>query len=1013
MTIRTVALAAAVFAAVIAAAPERDALEQGFLDPPFDARLRCYWIWLNGNTNEKTITRDLEALKAKGLAGGILMDEGMGREQLTTNPIPVGPAFGSPRWRELFAHALRESDRLGLEWSLNIQSGWNLGGPMVKPEEAAKHATWSRTQVKGPTHVERVLEMPPHEAQRFYVGTGPVGSLKDWPNAEKIPNSDFYRDVAVLAYPLKNGAAALSRPVRQLEYKSVSRVLGTSMPAAEVLLSDSPAQAGEEDTRTEQVVDLTAKMDRNGKLTWDAPAGEWEILRFGYKLSGAVVSTCSPTWKGLALDHLNRNAFESYWRQAVAPILDDPAVRSTKSLKYLFTDSWELGGMNWTENLRQEFRQRRGYDPFPWVPVLAGRLVGSREASNRFLNDLRRTFADLVVDQHYAVFAANAAKYGLGIHPEAGGPHGAAIDALRTLGISTFPQTEFWASAQTHRVRDEERFFVKEGASAAHIYGKKFVGAEGFTTIGPHWEESVWDNLKPTFDRAVCEGVNRVFFYTFTSSPDETGMPGQEYRTGTHFNPKQTWWEQSGAFVSYISRIQFLMQQGLFVADVLHYYGDHAPNFVRLKASDPAHVLPGYDYDVSNEDVLLNRLSVKDGRLVLPDGMSYRLLVLPAVDTMSPAALRKVRELVLAGATVVGEKPTRSTGMHGDDEVTRIAAELWGGQRPFKGRVISGRTAHEVLAADGVKPDFEFAATQTGARIDYIHRQTTTADEYFVSNQGDRPESLKATFRVTGKAPELWLPETGETRPAAVYEATADGRTTVPLYLDAYGSAVVVFRRPAGKHLLSVSRGADVQERNGTFLLSARDSGTYQIVTDDRQTLSVDAGRVPPPLTIAGPWTVRFPRGSGAPESAVFNALECWTKNSNAGIKYFSGTAVYEKEIEIPAEYRDQRGRLELDLGDAREIAEVIVNGQNLGVVWKLPRVVDITPASRPGRNTLQVRVTNFWPNRLIGDAFLPEGERIARTNITKFTRESPLRLSGLLGPVVLRRVAQVEVPQR
>jgi hypothetical protein len=988
-------------------------MEAGFQSAPFEARLRCYWIWLNGNVTKEGITRDLEAMKQNGMAGGIVMDLGMGREELTTRPIQLGPAFASPRWRELFAYALAESDRLGLEWSLTIQSGWNLGGPMVKPEEAAKRAVWSRTQVSGPARVEQALHTPPHESDVYYIGTGPVRSATPPDHGEKVDYRGFYRDVAVLAYPLKHGKA-LPHPIRQLEFKTVSALLGSSMPAAESLLTDDAQTSGEEDTGAEQVLNLTAKMNENGKLSWDAPPGDWEILRFGYTLSGAMVSTSSPTWKGFALDHLDAHAFESYWRQTVAPIVDDPAVRATKSLKYLFTDSWELGGVNWTANLPAEFRHRRGYDLLPYLPVFAGRLVESRDRSNRFLADFRRTLADLIAERHYAVFAAKAASRGLGIHPESGGPHGASLDALQTLGLSTFPQTEFWAKSQTHRVRDQERFFVKEAASAAHIYGRKLVGAEGFTTIGPHWEESIWDNLKPTFDRVVCEGVNRVFFYNFTSSPKEAGTPGQEYRTGTHFNRNQTWWKQSGAFVSYINRVQFLMLQGSFVADVLHYYGEHVPNFVRLKSSDPAHVLPGYDYDVCNEDVLLHRLSVKDGRLVLPDGMSYRLLVLPDVEVISPAALRKVRELVLAGATVVGRKPARSTGLQGDAEVSRLAGELWTEPHSYKGRVISGRTARDVLAADGVKPDFEFAGAGPNAQIDYIHRRTGNVEIYFVSNQNERPAPLRATFRVAGKAPELWLPETGEIHPLGLYEA-GDERTTVPLKLAGYGSAVIVFRKAAANHYLSATRDgntitAELREAGGKFLLETEAAGTYQLVKVGGITTRVDVGPIPPPLPITGSWTVRFPPGRRAPDSAVFESLQSWTEHSNPEINYFSGTATYEKEIDIPAGYLGEAGRLLLDLGDAREIAEVNMNGKNLGIIWKLPRTVDITSVARPGRNQLQVSVTNFWPNRLIGDEFLPERDRVAQTNITKFTRDSPLRTSGLLGPVMLRRLAQIVI---
>src|ERR1035437_5866002 len=358
-----------------------------------------------------------------------------------------------------------------------------------------------------------------------------------------------------------------------------------------------------------------------------APDGAWEILRVGYKASGARVSTSSGAWQGLAIDYLDRAEFERYWRQNIEPLLADAKPYLGKTLRYLVTDSWELGGVNWTPKFREEFRARRGYDPLPYLPIPSGRILDSRDTSNRFLNDLRRTVADLVIDGHYRPFAENAARYGLGIHPESGGPHGAPLDALETLGVSAFPQMEFWARAPTHRVRDEERFFVKQGSSAAHTYGKTLVAAEGMTSIGPQWEESIWRNLKPTFDQAACEGLNRLVWHTFTSSPKEAGLPGQEYFAGTHLNPNVTWWNQAGPFLTYINRSQFLLQQGVPVSDVLIYYGDNIPNFVQYKGADPAKVLPGYDYDAIDEYALTHRASVKDGRVVLPEGTSYQVLV--------------------------------------------------------------------------------------------------------------------------------------------------------------------------------------------------------------------------------------------------------------------------------------------------------------------------------------------------------------------------------------------------
>jgi hypothetical protein len=521
------------------------------------------------------------------------------------------------------------------------------------------------------------------------------------------------------------------------------------------------------------------------------------------------------------------------------------------------------------------------------------------------------------------------------------------------------------------------------------------------------------------------------------------GKPGQVYFAGTHFNPNITWWSQAGAFLTYVNRVQFLAQQGRFSADAIYYYGDQVPNFVRLKSDDPARVLPGYDYDVCDPYVLLNRMSVTEGRITLPDGMSYGALVLPEVEVISPVALRKITQLVRDGATVIGRRPKHSSTLSGapqsDTELARLADELWGvaaaspaGEHAFgKGRVTWGRSAREVLATQGIQPDFEFVAAQSGAKLDYIHRRTADADIYFVSNQGDRTERLQVTFRASGKMPELWLPITGEIRPQALYDATSDGRTTLPLRLEPYGSVFVVFRRPAGEHFVAMARDgkrimpitensglaewAEVFEgRGGERVLAASHTGRYELKTAKDQLVTVDAPPESVPLPVTGSWTVHFAPGWGAPANATFGTLTSWTEHRDPGIKYYSGTVTYDKDIEVPAALLSSGKALKLDLGEVREIAEVTVNGKSLGVLWSMPRVMDITTAVKPGTNRLQVRVTNLWPNRLIGDQFLPEEKRFTRTNIRKFGKDSPLLPSGLLGPVVLRSSVRLRLaPQR
>ena len=942
-------------------------LETYWTNPPVEARLRAYWWWLNGNVTKESITHDLEEMKAKGFGGAVIFDAD-GASQEGNDRVPHGPTFFSPEWRELYKHTLSEADRLGLEMSLNIQSGWNLGGPMVTADDAPKKLVWAELRISGGITLATKLERP-------------------------TAREGYYRDLFVVAYRVNPDLPAGRKPIQNQAQKALLKgLVPFSAPVSTPLFQEYPATPGEQDTLAGDVIDLATNLAVDGTLRWDVPAGEWEILRFGCTLNDAChVSTCSEGWSGYALDPFDASAFKKYWDTVVEPLIADAGPLAGKTLRYLHTDSWEVEVANWTPTLREEFQKRRGYDLLLWLPVIAGRIVNSRNESDRFLNDFRKTMGDLAIDNHYKLFKEGAHKHGLLIHPESGGPHAVPIDAQRCLGWDDAPMSEFWAWSWTHRIGDENRFFVKQPASAAHTYGHKFVLAEGFTTIGPHWQETLWDNLKPAFDQALCEGLNLLVWHAFVCSPRETGIPGQQYFAGTHLNPKVTWWEKSAPFFSYLNRCQSMLQQGLPVADVAYYYGDHVPNFAQLKRSDPARVLPGYDYDVITEEAVLTRASVRGGRIVLPDGMSYRVLVLPDRDVISLPVLRKMKELVQAGATIIGPKPQKAETLQDfpacDAEVARLADELWSG-KTGRGNVISGETTREVLLADGVKADFEAerrspirredggilerAGSETGAplQLDYIHRRDGDSEIYFVASRTNRAASATCEFRVSGKAPELWNAVTGEHAFAAAYEAK-DGRISVPLDFDPCGSWFIVFREPAAKHPAT-----------------ARSNGrTFQ-----------------PLFEIAGPWTVQFDTNWAGPATAQFDRLSSWPTRPEPGIKFYSGTATYTKTFNLPdTNVKTQSSKLFLDLGNVRELAEVRVNGKSCGITWSPPFRVDVTGIVKSGANKLEIAVVNFWPNRIIGDASLPKDQRLTRTNIRKLTRDTKLTDAGLLGPVTLQ----------
>ena len=935
-------------------------LRAGFINPPAQARLRCYWWWLNGNTDKATITHDLEEMKAKGFGGALLVDAN-GSEQGGNKNVPAGPTFGSPAWTELFVHAVAEADRLGLEITLNITSGWNLGGPNVKPEQASKVLTYSRIQVSGgaPSHL-----LPP---------------------APEAVNG-FYRQIAVLAYPLAHGTPLAAQPGNarsEMTLRARSAAIETgpfSMPDTSGMLNDGVHGQGAQfandpgyaDSAPSGVKDLSGNVAADGSLSWTPPPGEWEVLRIGYTDSGAKVSTSSGAWQGLAIDYLSRRAFNQYWAANVEPLLS--AAKPYKSLRYLATDSWELGGTNWTDDFRMQFQKLRGYDPVPWLPVVAGRIVGDRASSTRFLTDLRRTVADLVVSEHYDVFAVKAREHGMGIQSESGGPHGAPLDALETFRHSAVPQTEFW-SVNAHRPHDLDRFFTKEAASAANIYGQRFVAQEGETSIGPQWSESLSDDLKPSFDMAITEGMNRLVWHEFTSSPASTGLPGQEYFAGTHLNPKITWWNAGGAFFTYLNRAQFLMQQGEAVDDVLYFYGDNIPNFVRLKNDDPAHVLPGYDYDVTDEDALLHGIKIAGADLVGPSGVRWHLLALPKTRRVSFAVLELVERYVHGGGSVAGLPPLSTTGMISTEQQARfdaMAAKLWSSCSSDAshaygvGHVFCSDDTHAALAAMKVIPDFTLlpavqVKATSSAGIDYIHRLSDGTDIYFVRNASSTAADVTAGFRIAGKHAAIWDAVTGTTSPIKL-EAGGPGQMLAHLHLPAFGSVFVMF--------------------NSEFPEGSASAAEREI-----------------PLQLKGQWKLSFQPGRGGPPAGLETGeLKSWTESSDPAVRFFSGSVTYTATVERPEAGGDDR--IAMQFSNVRDIARVRINGVDAGTVWAKPYRIDVGKFLVPGANKIEIEVTNLWANRIIGDLQPGVSEHITSTNITTYKRSSSLLPSGLIGPI-------------
>ena len=767
-------------------------LKENFANPDENYGVNCWWWWLNGNVTKEAITKDLAAMKSGKFQGAMIFDAG-GHNQRGNNDIPAGPLFGSDEWNELFVFALDEADVLGLKMGFNIQSGWNLGGPRVTPQYTAKQISYSELKISGSKKVTVKLELP------------------------KV-RRDFYKDIAVLAFPAAERNVT-DEVISDLDLKLGYHELGGSAPDTRFLLDNIPRNKNKIEGKTtfivkqEDILNLTSHMDSEGNLNWNVPEGEWHIIRIGYTCTGSRVSTSSTGWTGSVLDYMSKSAFDFYWNDVVEPIFKAADDHIGRTLKYMETDSWECGGMNWTDNFSQEFKHYRGYDILYYLPIVAGYVIDDIKTSNAFLADFRKTLGDLVACNHYARFAEYAHKYNMGIQPESAGPHAGPMDGIKNYGYSDIVMSEFW-SPSPHRPQPHNRFFLKQASSAAHIYGKKIVGAESFTTIGSHWNDELWHDQKSAFDHEICAGLNRMYFHTFTCSPPEMGLPGQEYFAGTHVNPQVTWWDQSGAFIDYMHRTQFIVQNGKFVADVLYYYGDHVPNVFPFKHSDPAGVMPGFDYDVTDETIFL-KLKMKDGKIVVPGGVEYRVLVLPDHKVLSMAVLEKLAELLQQGAQVIGCKPENLVSLAGGGNDQKrfheLADKIWGkgfGEQGFgeqglsekgekkygKGLLAWGVKAREYLLSKGIPADFNIAESESKTDFDYIHYTIGESDFYFVTNQTTERKKINCQFRISGLQPELWDALTGDIREAKAF-TQKDGLTNLPLTLEPFGAVFVVFNK--------------------------------------------------------------------------------------------------------------------------------------------------------------------------------------------------------------------------
>jgi hypothetical protein len=1111
-----------------------------FENPPHSARPWAYWIWLNGNISAEGITADLEAMRAVGIGGAIVISVG--------GDTKLGPVhFGTPEWSRLVLHAIAEAQRLGLEIDLNNDDGWDAGGPWITPEHALQKVVWTETSVHGGRNLD--LDLPkPHMEKEFYrdikiiAFPAPVGSIEArvaqepaitmlsgdpsyvvhdyaspvtargvhvnaWAPRDSPPvplvwelqvsddghsyrrvyrfdnNWRFTEQKSSKSFPISVGFSAVSGRFFRLvvpftkvlsdtghgrfgnpnggssgrfnevyfELLPEPRIdlwevkggfinnIPTSLQAPSLYpdgwsdpfqsrISDRDDESPGTDSiiQRQEIVDLTANFNGD-RLAWNAPGGDWLILRIGHTPTGSINAAATPCGQGYNVDAMSQKALDFHFANYLEKVACNTPQYLGKTLTYFHSDSWEAGAQNWTSDFANQFAQRRGYTLDPYLPVLAGgRIVENEKVSERFLWDFRRTIADLIAENFWGHLATLCHKHGVKMSGEAAGKQQFLVDPVLFQSQVDVPMGEFWCGEGN--VRPDCLVTV----SAANALGKPLVFGEAFTSNvacsypqAGQWRDYPF-SLKKLGDRALCVGINRFVFHRCVQQPEPDARPGRAWGNeadaagiGINMDRTQTWWNQGAAWIKYLSRCQGLLQTGTEVVDFCVLMNPGVPSVLICPEGMPQ----GYKYN-GIETEILSTLTVRDGFLATPQGMKYRILVLPDSETMTPRIAREVARLVDAGAIVVGPMPERSPSLSGypdcDREVQRVGTIYWKGCRVFSS--IPNAITHLSLG-----PDFEPTTADGVEWCQFIHKQAGDADIYFVANQQDQYANLTCKFRCADRTPELWDPDSGSAIATPVYRSEGS-YTAVPIQLEPYGSVFVVFSRFAGESADSGTRnnaalalfgnglgsqfeGLELTTGSGSEItFNTAQPGRFSIKSSKGRKATFQVQSVPA-REIGGPWDVRFAPGWGAPEEVRFTKLISWSNHDVEGVRYFSGSAVYHKQFTVQAnEIRPDRG-FYLDLGEVAIIAELSMNRRALGVRWKPPFRYDITSAIRPGVNDLAIAITNLWPNRLIGDQWLPPERQFTRTNFNPYERDSPLLPSGLLGPVRLVITTRGVVP--
>lgn len=963
-------------------------LEESFRTPPDSVKPWVVWFWINGNISHEGITKDLEAMKEVGINGLYWME--------VSGPwwAPEGKIeAGSAKWHEAMQWAIAEADRLEMEFALTVDFGYGAGGPHITPDISMQKLVWSHTEVQGGSKLNLQIEKPKVNKTLESVWLRP-GQEMNPEVTNAIDEIDSYRDVSVFAIPTAKLKKSTIIPENQKEaivekLRNVPGLTGveddplmaydgrgwkTHLPPLDFNAELLALQAGD-------AIYLSEQMNANGNLVWDAPEGDWTIVRLGYASNYQITRPSPYLAVGLESDRLHPRGINAHFEHRLKPIIEAAGEKAGRTLKYIHIDSWEAHGQNWTLGFAEEFRKRRGYDITPWLPVLTDHAVDTRENTERFLWDLRKTVSEVTLDNFIIRLKELIAPYGIKNSNE---PYGRlCVNSLEYAANSDFMIGEFWTEREIidkfPTFQDYWYHSMKGLASVANTYGKTRVGAEAFTG-SRGWVGHPY-LIKGMGDEAFCNGINHYIYHLYAHQAYDNMKPGLTHRKwGQHINRYQTWWNLSKPYFEYVARCQALLQKGRRVVDVACMYTEGAPlNFNNINFSLPF----GYDYDFCTSEII-KRMTVKDGIIHLPNGVSFNYLVLPNSNKLSLPLAQKVQELKETGAKVFLQQAVVGTpGLEGypeADQQVKAIVQNW--------EILPKRGWKNVFDSDNILPDFE------GDNLMWIHRQTDENDFYFVANTKPIEMSSTCIFRTKRKFTELWDPETGE-----IFEIEAtqrkDGRTEVNLQFEPSQSWFIIFKDKPSTQITFRSPFIEWKEVK----------------------------------EIQGTWNLEFDKDWGPLEKQTFGELKSWSESSNELVKYYSGAATYHKEFNISdatikALKENKATKIGLDLGKVEVMARVSLNGEVCGIVWKPPYCVDISKAIKTGTNKLEIQVVNTWVNRMIGDEQLPldaewkdwetlvewpdwlkKGKesptgRYTFTTARHYQKDSPLMPSGLIGPV-------------